>query len=196
MERKILFFTGLFLVNTPLLAGNALYYSAGIVSSNLRTETTTVTTQTSPASTTTSSGVSASQSANLALRTGYKFKSRLSDRYFWAPEFNLESFDNSFIYGTHLRFGYEFAPYEIYTSLGVSRIQKFTDNRLNLVLGLEYRLSNTTSLNFELGAYDNIREQTSSTTVVGLNTITVKTNTVRKINSFKITYTYYFEGSK
>ena len=196
MERKIIFFTALFSLASLAHAGNALYYSAGIVSSNLRTETTTVTTQTSPASTTTSSGVSATASASLALRAGYKFKSRLTDRYFWSPEFILEGFDDSFIYSTNLRFGYEFAPYEIYTSLGVSRIQKFTDNRLNLILGLEYRLSNTTSLNFELGAYDNIREQTSSTTVVGLNTIKVKTDTVRKINSFKITYTYYFEGSK
>ena len=196
MERIFLFFLGMLLTSTPALAGSGLYYGADAVLSNLKTTSTTVVNQTSPVSQTTSYGNTLNRYTNLGGRMGYKFKSRLTDRYYWSPELSLAAFDNSIIYGTNLKFGYEFSPYEIYTSFGVSRIKKFTDNRLSLTLGLEYRLSNTTSLNIELTQFDNIKESTNSTSTVGLNTITINTNTIRKINSIKIGYTYYFKGSK
>ncbi len=196
MERIFLFFLGILLTSTPAFAGSGLYYGADAVLSNLKTTSTTVVNQTSPVSQTTSYGNTLNRYTNLGGRMGYKFKSRLTDHYYWSPELSLAAFDNSIIYGTNLKFGYEFAPYEIYTSFGVSRIKKFTDNRLSLTLGLEYRISNTTSLNIELTQFDNIKESTNSTSTVGLNTITINTNTIRRINSIKIGYTYYFKGSK
>jgi len=196
MERKFLFFLGILLTSTPTLAGSGLYFGTDAVLSNLKTTSTTVVDQTSPVSQTTSYGNTLNRYTDLGGRIGYKFKSRLTDHYYWAPEFSLLTFDKSIIYATNLKFGYEFAPYEFYTSFGVSRINKFTDNRLNLTLGLEYRLSNTTSLNIALTSYDNIKESTNSTSTVGLNTITINTNTIRTINSIKIGYTYYFKGSK
>lgn len=176
-------------------AGSGFYIGGDAILSDLKTSTTTLVTQTSPASSTTSFGNTSTHYTDLGIRTGYKYKSRLTDRYFWAPEFSLATFRNNLLYGTNLKFGYEFAPYEFYTSIGVSRIEKFTDNRLSLTLGMEYRLNNKSSITLELTSYDNIKEHTNSVSVIGLNTITTDTNTSRKLNSLKIGYTYYFQGS-
>lgn len=195
MERKYLTFLGILLINSPAHAGSEFYLGADLVGHQLNTSTTTQVTQTSPASNTTTFGDSNKDFLNIGMRTGYKFKSRLTDSYYWAPELSLVILDKSFLYSTNLKFGYEFAPYEIYTTLGVSRIEKFTDNRINFALGLEYRLTNQSSINVELTSYDMINENTSSTSDIGPNVITINTDTTRKINSLKIGFTYYFQGS-
>lgn len=195
MERNYLFFLGILLINSPANAGSGFYLGGDIIGHDLKASTTTHVTQTSPASSVTSFGDTNKRYTNIGFRTGYKYKSRLTDQYFWAPEFSLVKFDDSFLYSTNLKFGYEFAPVEFYTTLGASRIEKFTDNRLNFALGIEYRLTNQSSINVELTRYDNINENTSSTSTIGLNTITIDTNTTRKINSLKIGFTYYFQGS-
>lgn len=194
MERNYLFYLGILLINSSANAGSGFYLGGDILGHNLKTSTTSLVTQTTAPSST-SFGETNKSYTNIGFRTGYKYKSRLTDRYYWAPEFSLSTFDKSFIYSTNLKFGYEFAPVEFYTTLGVSRIEKFTDNRLNFALGMEYRLTNQSSINVELTHYDNINENTSSTTTVGLNTITIDTDTTRKINSLKIGFTYYFLGS-
>ncbi len=195
MERKYLIFLGILLINPPTNAGSGFYLGGDVIGYNLKTSTSTLVTQTNPVSSSTSFGVTNKNYTNIGFRTGYKYKSRLTDRYFWAPEFSVSTFDKDFIYSTNLKFGYEFAPVEFYTTLGVSRIEKFTDNRLNFALGMEYRLSNQTSINVELTHYDNINENTNSTNTIGFNTITIDTNTARQINSLKIGFTYYFQGS-
>ena len=196
MERKYLILLGMLLINLSAHAGSEFYLGADIVGHQLNTSTTTQINQT-PAlpSTTTTFGDANEDSLNIGIRTGYKFKSRLTDRYYWAPEFSLVTFDKSILYSTNLKFGYEFAPYEIYTTLGISRVEKFTDNRLNLALGFEYRLTNQSSINVELTSYDIINENTSSTSVIGANVMTINTDTTRKINSLRIGFTYYFQGS-
>lgn len=195
MERKYLFFLGILLINSPANAGSGFYLGGDILGQNLKTYTTTLVTQTSPVSSSTSFGEANNSYTNIGFRTGYKYKSRLTDRYFWAPEFSLVTFDQNFIYSTNLKFGYEFAPFEVYTTLGVSRIEKLTDNRLNFSLGIEYRINNQSSFNIELIEYDYIKEHSNSTSVIGLNTITINTDTTRKINGIKIGFTYYFQGS-
>ena len=191
MERNYLFFIGILLINSSANAGSGFYLGGDILGHNLKTSTTTLVTQTSPALSLTSFGESNKSYTNIGFRTGYKYKSRLTDRYYWAPELSLATFDTGFIYSTNLKLGYEFAPVEFYTILGVSRIEKFTDNRLNFALGMEYRLTNQTSINVELTHYDNINENTTS----GSSTITTDTDATRKINSLKIGFTYYFQGS-
>ncbi|MCW8901356.1 MAG: hypothetical protein OQK95_11845 [Gammaproteobacteria bacterium] len=183
------------MMNSTVNAGSEFYLGADVLGHNLKTSSTTVVTQTSPASSSTTFGDTTKDTTDIGFRTGYKFKSRLTDRYFWAPEFSLATFDKKLLYGTHLKFGYEFAPIELYTTLGVSRIETFTDNRLNIGLGMEYRLSNQSSINVEFVHYDNINEDTSSTSTIGLSTITINTDSTRKLNSIKIGYTYYFQGS-
>lgn len=191
MERKYLFFLGILLINPQANAGSGFYLGGDVIGHDLKTYTTTLVTQTSPVSSSTSFGEANKSYTNIGSRVGYKYKSRLTDRYYWAPEFSLATFDKGFIYSTNLKFGYEFAPFEFYTTLGVSRIEKFTDNRLNFALGMEYRLTNQTSFNVELTHYDNINENTSST----ISLVTTATDTTRKINSLKIGFTYYFQGS-
>lgn len=195
MERKFLIFLGMLYVSIPVHAGSGFYLGGDILMHELNTSTTTLITQTSPVSSSTSFGNSNESYTDIGLRGGYKYKSRLTDRYFWAPELSFATFNDSFLYSTNLKFGYEFAPLEFYTSVGVSRIEKFTDNRLNFTLGMEYRINNQSSINIELTTYDNIEEHTNSKSVIGLNTIMINTDTTRKINSLKIGFTYYFQGS-
>lgn len=178
------------MINSASFAGSGFYMGADLLGQSLKISTTTnIIIATPPSSTTTFAG-NTKNFIDIGFRTGYKFKSRLTDRYYWAPEFSFAFLDNSYLYSTNLKFGYEFAPYELYTTLGVSRIEKFTDNRLNFALGVEYRLNNQSSINFELTGFDNIKENTESGSA-----IFITTNTTRKINSFKIGYTYYFQGS-
>ena len=195
MERKYLIFLGMLSTNLSVQAGSGFYLGGDAILSDLKTSTTTLVSQTSPVSSSTSFGNTKESYTNIGFRTGYKYKSRLTDKYFWAPEFSLSTLSDGYLYSTNLKFGYEFAPYEFYTSLGVSRIEKFTDNRLNFTLGMEYRINNQSSITLELTGYDNIKEHTNSVSVIGLNTITIGTNTTRHINSLKIGYTYYFQGS-
>lgn len=173
-------------------AGSGFYLGTHIARNEL--DTTTVTySSTNP----TSYGKAEDSSTDLGVRFGYKYKNRLTDRYFWAPELIVTTFDGSdYLYSTNLRFGYELPPYELYTTLGVSRVDKFTDNRLNYGLGIEYRASNNTSINFEWTAYDDITETTQSSMVIGFSRVDIQTDTVREINTFKLGFTYYFQGSR
>jgi len=189
MDRRFFILIGMLLISATTLAGSGFYLGGDIIGHSLKTSTTTIVIASPFSSDTTFAGAT-DNSIDIGFRTGYKFKSRLTDRYFWAPEFSFVTLENSYLYSTNLKFGYEFAPYEFYTTLGVSRIEKFTDNRLNFALGVEYRLNNQSSINFELTGFDNIKENSKSGSAIFINT-----NTTRKINSFKIGYTYYFQGS-
>lgn len=172
-------------------AGSGFYLGADVVSHEL--DTSSVTTSTSSP---TSYGESSETFTEAGFRTGYKYKRRLTHRYYWAPELALTQLDNDLLYSTSLKLGYEFAPYEIYGLLGISRVDKFTDNRLNYGLGLEYRLGNQYSVNVEWIGYDTIEEFTESTITIGTTTVDVRTDTQRNINTIRLGFTYYFQGSK
>lgn len=182
-----------FFIQLPVTvkAGSGLYLGADIVNHGL--DTSSVTTSTSSP---TSYGKSSETFTEAGFRAGYKYKRRLTHRYYWAPELALTQLDNDLLYSTSLKLGYEFAPYEIYGLLGVSRVDKFTDNRLNYGLGLEYRLENHYSINVEWVGYDTIEEFTESTITIGTTTVDVRTDTQRSINTIRLGFTYYFQGSK
>lgn len=173
-------------------AGSQFYLGLDAARHTLDTETTTTYSAIEP----TSFGEARDTYGNWGIRAGYKFKSRLTDRHFWAPELAVMTFDDDdYLYGTHLRLGYEMAPLEVYTSLGVSRIEKFTDNRLSYGLGLEYRLTNHASFSAEWTRYDPIEESTRSTVFIGLTEVDIQTRTERSLDTIRIGFTYYFQGS-
>ncbi|MEW5992826.1 MAG: hypothetical protein AB1744_00325 [Candidatus Zixiibacteriota bacterium] len=176
----------------PVFAGNEFYLGIDSVHHSLDTSTTTWYSSVNP----TSYGTAEETYHDLGLRAGYKYKSRLTDRYFWCPELSVTALDDEFLYGTNLRLGYEFSQVETYAVIGVSRIDKFTDNRLNYGLGLEYRVTNNTSFNIQYDVYDPIVESTESTVTIGMTTIDVRTYTERRIETLKLGFTYYFQGSK
>lgn len=176
----------------PACAGSQFYIGLDAVRHTLETSTTTTYSAVAPPS----SGESRETYGTWGLRAGYKFKSRLTDRYFWAPELAVTPLEDSdLIYSTNLRLGLEAAPYEIYTTLGVSRIEPFTDNRLNFGVGLEYRLSNRASFTAEWIGYDTIDETTESTVFIGPTQLDVRTDTERSLETYRIGFTYYFQGS-
>lgn len=178
-------------VNHFAQAGSEIYLGVDAVRHRLETTTATYSSINPP-----SFGEATDTYTDWGMRLGYKHKNRLTDRYFWAPELAVASFDgNDLLYSTNLRLGYEFAPLELYATFGVSHIDKFTDNRLNYGLGLEYRLTNQASLNLEWSDFDDITETTSSTEISGPITVDVQTDTVRNIQSLKLGFTYYFQGS-
>jgi hypothetical protein len=174
-------------------AGSGTYLGADLVHQTLDTRTTTRYSAILPVG----FGESQEDFQNWGLRLGHKFKGRLTDRYFWAPELALAPLDdNDLIYSTNLRFGYETAPWEFFSSVGVTRIEPFTDNRLNVGVGLEYRLSNQASLSLEWTGYDRIDEVSEATLTIGLTDVDVRTETERDLHAFRIGFTYYFQGSR
>lgn len=187
------------LASIPLLvlshachAGSGFYLGADVVAHHLETATTT--TYSPPG--TTSSGDAEEDFTDWGLRTGYKFKSRLTDRYFWAPELAVSALDgDDLIYSTNLRIGYETAPVELFAHLGVSRIEAYTDNRLNYGAGLEYRLTNRASFTAQWTGYDTIDETTQSTVFIDSTRVDIDTRTERSLDTIRIGFTYYFQGS-
>lgn len=180
------------MLTAPAQAGSRFYLGLDAVHHTL--DTSTVTAYSSPQPT--DWGHAADTFTGPGFRTGYKFKRRIPDRFFWAPELAVGLLDDEhFIYGTNLRLGYELAPLEIYSSFGVARIEKFTDNRLSYGLGLEYRLNNRTSFSAEWTAYDTIDEFTQSTIFIGAAEVDLRTRTECDLRRFNIGFTYYFQGS-
>jgi hypothetical protein len=79
----------------------------------------------------------------------------------------------------------------VFANLGVSRIDAFKQNKLQLGLGAEYAINDHQSIGVEWLRVDTIKEDTTADSVFGAQTLTTDTRTERDIEVIKISFRLY-----
>ena len=163
----------------PASAGNGMYFGLDGVRHSTKTSTETSVVFSPPPPDPMSSSASESDSPlDLGIRIGYKYKRRPNRSFYLAPEVFLTTFDSEKInYSTTLKMGIEKNRLSIFGAFGISRIEQFNKNELNLGLDLEYRWTDRLSFNIEWVHFDEITEDSMDTQDLGAQTLTITTHT-------------------
>ena len=173
----------------PAIAGSGFYYGFDAVFHALDTSTEVRVTYTPPILPPTLIRGDRSQSfSDVGFHIGYLFKHRRTQNYFIAPEFFIATLDSSdSIYGTNFKFGTDFNRLRVFANLGVSRIDAFKQNKLQLGVGAEYALNDYQSIGLEWLRIDTIEENSSADST----TFITETHTGRDIDAIKVSFRIY-----